>query len=68
MSTDNKFLDSLARVAASEPNFILWLELRLSDYLSQTSAQRDDVSLRWAQGRAQECEQILAALRAAKER
>lgn len=65
MKIDSKILESLARLKTQEPNFAKWLEDRLEKCRDDAVMQRDDVSTRWAQGRAQELRDILEAINSA---
>jgi hypothetical protein len=67
MKLDPKVLESLARLKTQEPNFIKWLEGRLEKCRDDAVMQRDDVSTRWAQGRAQELRDLLEAVNSAAE-
>lgn len=64
---DRKYLEVLARVKAQEPALVEFLQARLHSHVGQTIAQNDDVSLRWAQGRAQEVTDLLQLLDQAAE-
>lgn len=59
---DRTQLEVLARIKAQEPRFVEFLQSRLHSHVGQTIAQQDDVSLRWAQGRAQEATDLLQLL------
>lgn len=65
MKLETKVLESLARLKTQEPNFTRWLENRLEKCRDDAVMQRDDVSTRWAQGRAQELRDILEAINSA---
>jgi hypothetical protein len=60
MQPDVRQLEALARIKVQEPDFVDWLERRLKEHLAAMRRQRDDVDVRWAQGRTQEIEEILS--------
>lgn len=60
---DTQVLESLARIQAQEPHFVKWLDGRLAEYHNDAIMQRDDVAMRWAQGRGQEAKDLLDMLR-----
>lgn len=59
---DKEHLEMLARVNAQEPRLAEFIQARLHSHVGQTIAQTDVVSLRWAQGRAQEATDLLQLL------
>lgn len=60
-------LEACARLQASEPRFMEYLETRLQDYHSDMVKQQDEVLMRWAQGRAQELEDLIKLLKQSPE-
>lgn len=59
MRTDQRVLEALARVKMNEPLLLEWLKSRMELNISALVNQKDDVSVRWAQGRIQECQELL---------
>lgn len=55
-------LQMLERIAAQEPDFVAWLESRMKGHQRVLVKQNDVVSVRWAQGKAQETQAILDSL------
>lgn len=62
-----KDLDSLARVNAGSKDFVALLKRRRDGYHVDVGQQRDEVALRWAQGRLQELNDLIEALETAAE-
>jgi pyrroline-5-carboxylate reductase len=52
-------LEACARIKHQEPAFVAMLQERLAKTQKDANMQRDVVSLRWAQGRVQELEDLL---------
>jgi hypothetical protein len=65
MKLDQQAIESLARIKIQEPRFVEWLQSRLEKCRDDAVMQRDDVPIRWAQGRAQELRDILEAVNSA---
>jgi len=59
MKMDKRATAALARISASEPHFLEWLQDRLVQHQNQMVTQMDEVAVRWAQGRAQEVKDII---------
>jgi len=67
MKMDRRVTESLARVNASEPHLTEWLKSRLERHQDQMESMKDDVSVRWAQGRVQEIKAIMKAISTASD-
>lgn len=65
MAQDRKITETFARVNAGNPDFVALLKARLQEYHVDVVKQRDETSLRWAQGRAQELSDLIASLETA---
>jgi len=67
LRTDKKTLEVLARVHAGNREFVAWMKTRLQEHHVDVGQQRDEVSLRWAQGRVQELTDLIEALEKSSE-
>ena len=67
MQATTKQLEACARLNAQEPGFLEFLEARLEDTRSNAVMQRDEVSMRWAQGRAQELVELIKLVTTAQD-
>lgn len=67
MRVATEYLEALARLSVNEPRVIEWLSSRLEQHTIQLVSQKDDVAVRWAQGRIQECSEIIAIIKDAAE-
>lgn len=67
MARDRKTTELLARVKSGNPDFVALLKAQLHEYHVDVVKQRDETSLRWAQGRAQELADLIDALENAAE-
>ena len=67
LKPDQSVLEALARIGVQEPKFIEWMRGRLNVVTNVTIQERDDTTLRMAQGRAQELADILAFIQQAPE-
>lgn len=65
MRIEQQVLEALARVQASEPHLVAWLETRLNHQMSNMVKQSDEIAVRWAQGRSQELQELLDNLQGA---
>lgn len=62
MRQSRQNLEMLARVNSGSKDFVVWLKARRAEYHVDVGQQRDDVSLRWAQGRLQELDEQIDLL------
>lgn len=67
MIPSERYLEACARVGFNEKDFLDMLKARLEKYRSDAVKHRDEVPLRWAQGRAQEVEDIIDLIEHAPE-
>lgn len=67
MRPDRRDLDALARANAGNKDFVAYLRKRRNEYHVDVGQQRDEISLRWAQGRLQELNDLIEALETAAE-
>ena len=65
MRLDRKDLETLARVHAGNRDFVELLKARLQKHHVDVVMQKDEVPLRWAQGRAHELSELITALETA---
>ena len=65
MRTDTTDYEVLASVHRGNPKLVEWLERRLKSTEDTARKARDEVDVRWAQGRAQELIELLEALEGA---
>jgi ATP-dependent protease HslVU (ClpYQ) peptidase subunit len=67
MKLDKTVLEALARLKSAEPKLIEWLNSRLESHTVQLVNQKDEVGVRWAQGRVQETAEIIQLINNAAE-
>ena len=65
MKTDIRVTEALARLKVTEPHIMEWLKGRLARHQHQMETQKDEVAVRWAQGRAQELKDQIKELESA---
>lgn len=65
MRTDSKDYEVLASAHLNNPKLVEWFKRRLAVTEDTTRKGRDEVDVRWAQGRAQELIEIIEALEGA---
>lgn len=65
MKMDKRVTESLARVNGTEPHLLEWLRDRLKRHQDHVVHERDDVAVRWAQGRTQELTDLIKAFEGA---
>lgn len=56
---DERVLNALARINQQEPVFMAWLKTHADEIREDAVLQRDEVTVRWAQGRSQELKYLL---------
>ena len=59
---DQGYYESCARIKFEHPEFLSKLKGKLEKYHGDVVLQRDEVTVRWAQGRAQELSDLLGDL------
>lgn len=64
---DRKDLFTFARTNAGDKDFVACLKKRRDEYHVDVGQQRDEIALRWAQGRVQELNDLIEALETAAE-
>jgi hypothetical protein len=67
MRPDRKDLEALARAKSGNKDLAAYLKKRRTEYHVDVGQQRDEVTLRWAQGRLQELNDLIEALETAAE-
>ncbi|GMQ92430.1 MAG: hypothetical protein BMS9Abin11_1759 [Gammaproteobacteria bacterium] len=67
MRTDTRDYEVLASTHAGNPKLVEWLNRRLKSMDELARKAREDVDVRWAQGRAQELLEIIEGLEGAAE-
>lgn len=67
MQVNVRHLEACARIGIGEKEFLDLLRARLERYRSDAVKQRDEIPLRWAQGRAQEVEELINLIENAPE-
>lgn len=67
MKTDKRVTEALARVNVNEPRLLEWLKDRLERHQDQMGSLKDDVEVRWAQGRVQETKSLIKSIESAAE-
>ena len=59
-------LESCARLSTQEPNFLALLRDRLDDHRKAAVNLKDEVDMRWAQGKAQETAELIKMIEEAR--